>query len=175
MSRRDRSSHNNTITVGWLFADLLLALAMIFLIANTTNSAPKIVAKATPTPIPTATLSPTPTPIPRLETSYQPFVILIDSEGLLNGDQNAINQVKQQIRAQHFLQGRNAGLVIVYGGAPTTDDIETAKKVASRVYDVMRSLGKEHFAFSRASYYDPLFNLGASTDEITIHVFLFQN
>lgn len=171
MSRRGRYAHDSTVAVGWLFADLLLALAMIFLIANTTNSAPKVVAKVKPTPTPTLTLSPT--PIPRLETHYKRIIIQVDTNGLLQGDKDTINQVKQQIRWRKILQGHDVGLVIAYGGAPTVDDIETAKTIASKMYDVMRSLGKEHFAFGKASYYDPVYNLGASIDEITIDVFLF--
>lgn len=171
MDKRGKNRDNSSITVGWLFADLLLALAMIFLIANTINSAPKVVAKVKPTP--TITPTPTPTPIPRLETHYKRIIIQIDANGLLQGDENAVNQAKQEIRSQQVLQRHNVGLVIVYGGAPTVNDITSAKAIASKMYDIMRSLGKEHFAFSKASYYDPVYDLGTDTNEITIDIFLF--
>jgi hypothetical protein len=59
--RRGREGRNVAL-VGWLFADLLLALAMIFLVANATA---KVTAIApTPTPAPTAIPTATPTPMP---------------------------------------------------------------------------------------------------------------
>ncbi|MGI8977551.1 MAG: hypothetical protein ACR2GS_12605, partial [Thermomicrobiales bacterium] len=46
--RRRRTRRDMIVLGGWLFADLLLGLAMIFLVANTAGSPP-------PTPTPTAT------------------------------------------------------------------------------------------------------------------------
>lgn len=53
MKHRYDAFRNPGLSVGWLFADLLLALAMIFLLANTLATPP------TPEPIPTLTVSPT--------------------------------------------------------------------------------------------------------------------
>lgn len=162
------------VSVGWLFADLLLVLAMLFLVANTITT---VKPKPTPTPIagitPTPTPSPTPTPVLRLETTYQQFAITIDYNGLLANSQSAINNAKQQIQAQQLLNGRNVGLAIVYGGAPTQGDIGTAQNIARKIYDVLRTLGKEGFAFTKASYYDPLYVLGSNLQSVVIDVYLF--
>lgn len=53
MNHRYNSFRNPGMSVGWLFADLLLALAMLFLLANTLGIPPKA------EPIPTLTVSPT--------------------------------------------------------------------------------------------------------------------
>jgi len=58
---------------GWLFADLLLGLSMLFLIANTVG--PK------PTPTPTFTLTPTYTSTPRPTMTYTPTFITAGGDG----------------------------------------------------------------------------------------------
>ena len=159
-------------SVGWLFADLLLALAMLFLIANTLGS--PIKPKLRPTPTPTVSkVTPTPTPLPRLELRFHEFTINVDPNGLLNNDPNAIASVKQQVKAQAILRGRSVGLVIAYGGAPGDGNISMALTFAGKTYDILRSLGKEGFAFSRASYYSALYLLGGKSTIVTLDIYLF--
>src|SRR5579859_1550016 len=87
-----------TLSAGWLFADLLLALAMLFLAANTIGIKPPP-PSPTPNPVtPTATTAPTPTPLPRLELNFHEFHIVVDPVGLLNNSEGALNAVKQQVR-----------------------------------------------------------------------------
>ncbi|GHO65065.1 hypothetical protein KSC_039570 [Ktedonobacter sp. SOSP1-52] len=172
---RKRSFRSSPVSVGWLFADLLLALAMIFLIANTNITPLKASIRPKPTPSPTATPSPTPIPIPRLELQPHRFTINIDANGYLSNNADAINNAKKQIRSQGFLKGRSVGLVIAYGGAPTTDNIPMALDIAAKTYDVCKSIGKDHFAFENASYYtEKLYRLGDSPNTVTIDVFLFK-
>src|SRR5947209_6037186 len=52
MNQRYSSSRNPAMSVGWVFADLLLALAMLFLLANTLSIPP------IPEPPPILTVSP---------------------------------------------------------------------------------------------------------------------
>ncbi|GAC1629778.1 MAG: hypothetical protein NVS4B7_18440 [Ktedonobacteraceae bacterium] len=168
---------------GWLFADLLLALAILFLAANTVGAKPQPI--PTPTPVPTLaptatftpTFTPTPTQEPRLDFSPQRITLTgIDYQGLLNNSQSAANDVKQKLRGQSVLQGRSVGLTIVYDGAPTDGDIQQADSVDGKIYNVLKGLGKEGFAFQRSSYYDndPLYTLGNTPDIVTIDVFLFR-
>jgi hypothetical protein len=160
---------------GWLFADLLLALAVIFLSANTVGVKPKVIATPIPTPTPTPTLAPTPspTPLPRLELHKHTIVVSIDANGLLNNSPDAINSLKQEMRAQSILRGRSVGLVIAYGGASDDSQIGKAQAVAVKVMSVLMSLGSGGFAFSRASYYDPLYLLGGDINTAVIDVYLF--
>jgi len=154
---------------GWLFADLLLALAVIFLSANTVGVKPRVI----PTSIPTPTARPSPTPLPRLELSRYRITLTIDSNGLLNDSPSAINDLKQKIRGQAVLRGRTAGLVIVYGGAPDVTQVTRAQTVVTKVISVLVSLGNEGFVFTRTSYYDPLYILNGDANTTVIDIYLF--
>lgn len=165
---------------GWLFADLLLGLAVIFLAANTIGV--KIIPTPTPTPTPTATPSPTPTPkptvLPRLELSAHEFTINIaDRNALLSNSQDAVNQVIHQVKAQPFLQGRNVGLVIAYGWATDDSQIATAQAIANKIYSILGNLGQRGDPlFNRASFYKPLYVLGTpNNNSAVIDVYLFAS
>src|SRR5579863_542500 len=95
---------------GWLFADLLLALAMLFFTSS-------IIAT------PARSVKPTPTPKarPPLELNKHRVTLTIDAAGILNGVPGAAQSLDREIRGLSFLHDRSAGLVIVYGGAPTAE------------------------------------------------------
>jgi len=52
LNNRRHSKQNIFHTAGWLFADLLLALTIIFIAASTTSK-PQVKAAPSPTPVPT--------------------------------------------------------------------------------------------------------------------------
>lgn len=161
------------VAAGWLFADMLLALAMLFLAANTIGIHPPPLpppATRVPTHI-AATI--TPTPVPHLEQKFHRFKINVDANGLLNGSQSAGNAVLQQVTAQSFLRGHRAGLAIIYGGAPGDSQIGMAENIANKVYDILHNLGKRNATFTNMSRYDPLYLLGGSSNTVTIDIFLF--
>src|SRR5947208_2448124 len=109
--------HDTVMLSGWLFADLLLALTIIFLSANTGGVKPKPTPTPIPTSIPTPTPTPTPTPAPSLDFTYQTITLdNIDYTGLLSDSQQVKDDLKQRIRGYSFLQGRSVGLAIAYGG-----------------------------------------------------------
>ena len=157
-------------TFALCLADLLLALAMLFLIANTVSQPkpPSVHAHITPT-----STSKVITP-PRLEQGYHRFSITIDPNALLNNDVNEQNHIIQQVKSQGFLRGRNAGLVIIYGGAPPVNDIPTATSIANDVYSILLSLGKQDVTFARLSKYDPLYLLGGDPTIVKLDIFLFS-
>lgn len=174
MRRPDRRfrMRDTVLLSGWLFADLLLALAVIFLSANTVGVKPRVI----PTSIPTPTArpsAPSPTPLPRLELSRYRITLTIDSNGLLNDSPSAINDLKQKIRGQAVLRGRTAGLVIVYGGAPDVTQVTRAQAVVTKVISVLVSLGNAGFVFTRTSYYDPLYILNGDANTTVIDIYLF--
>jgi hypothetical protein len=145
---------------GWLFADLLLALAMLFF---TTSMNVKPVISLTPTPI----------PLPRLELKQTRIQLSIDASGVLQNTSGAINNVKQQMRRQAFLRRRSVGFVIVYGGAPDVNLIGTALTLSQKIYNILKTLGREWSVFSRASYYSPLYLLGGDINTVTLDIYLF--
>lgn len=174
MSRFSREDAKGSLTVGWLFADLLLGIFMLFLVANTVATRPPPPTPTPPTPYPTATPSnPTPTPLPRLELRFTEFTLRIDPEGLLNDNQVAINDVIKQIKAQSFLKGRSAGLAIVYGGASDDTQISSAQTIASKIYVIFAKLGKQGYVFNRTLYYSPLYVLGGQLNTAVVDIYLF--
>ena len=115
-------------------------------------------------------------PQERLDFQYQEFTLQVsDVTGLLNNNSAIIADIKQQVRRQSILQNRSVGLAIVYGGAPDPGSISTAQDVANHIYDVLKELGKEGFAFQRASYYEPLYVLSSQTNlnTVAVDVYLF--
>src|SRR5690348_9574944 len=127
-------------SAGWLFADLLLALAMLFLAANTI--APKHPVPARPTPTSTAKVTPTPRPLQGLERKvYKIRDLIIDPDKLLGNDSNTKKDIFARIKAYPFFKHRKAGLLIVYGGAPTVDDVLRADDIAARIYNLILELG----------------------------------
>jgi biopolymer transport protein ExbD len=169
--RRRFRMRDTMLLSGWLFADLLLALFVIFLSANTVGVKPQPI----PTQIPTVAVVPTPTPQPllRLELNKHHLQLSIDSAGLLNNAPNALHQLEQEVRAQAFLQGRVVGLVIAYGNAADPSQIQTAQTVAQKVMNALQTLGRQNFAFTRTSYYDPLYSLYSNPNFTEIDLYLF--
>jgi hypothetical protein len=160
-----RGSFN--MAMGWLFADLLLVLAMLFLAANTMGIHP---------PPPPTIPTPTPTPqkvLAQLEQKHYPFTVYVDTAALLHGDRKAANSVTQQIANQPFLKGRSAGLIIVYGRAHADCIGEGAYDIAKKVYQLVHQLGRSDSTFSKVVDYDPLCNLRANVNAIDVDIFLF--
>ena len=169
---------DTVFTSGWLFADLLLALAVIFLAANTIGV--RLPLTPTPTPKPTAIAkkgpTPTPTPEPRLDFNPQPIQLKgVNWNGLLNDSSQAINDFKGMVESQSILKGRRVGLTLVSGGAPTDNDIPQAQNIADKVISILEDLGKQGFPpFKDASYYKPLYRLPSDPSIVEIDVYLFK-
>ena len=118
-----------------------------------------------------------PPPIVRLNTTPQTITLNnVDWNGLLNNSQSAVNNVENQIR-NHISSGSSVGFAIVYDGAPNDNEIGTADSVDGKVYDALRDLGSQGFAFQNASYYDqsPLFMLDSDHSTVKIDVFYLIN
>src|SRR5437588_10776161 len=155
MSRQYRQRYEITlgVTAGWLFADLLLALGMVFLVSNTVALPPR------PKPTLTATRTPTPTSVARiLEHNYCQIELTVDDlSSFLDDQSSAINQLEPKINQISFLKNRKVGIVIAFGGA-SDGNFDRGRQLASRVYDVIRDLGNKAEVFRATSYFDPLFN-----------------
>src|SRR5258707_2788410 len=125
--RNPRLIRDMTILGGWLFADLLLALTVIFMAAQ----------PAFPKPLPTPTpkiAKPTPTLPPHLEKNFREVKITnVDFNGLQKNSSSAVQHIERAINGNPALQGREAGLVIVYDGAPTDADIQDAFTIGKAV------------------------------------------
>ena len=103
----------------------------------------------------------------------------VDPNGLLNNSQAASDDVKKQVRnlipAQY--RKRRAGFVLAYGGAPTSNDVQTAFAVGAKVELVLQTFDKEKFVFRKPPgtvYHDPFFLLGADAQLVKLEVYLFD-
>ncbi|HEY3992091.1 MAG TPA: hypothetical protein VGM01_04335 [Ktedonobacteraceae bacterium] len=156
-----------SMSAGWLFADLLLVLAMLFLAANTMGiHPPPPVVHATPTPTPQKVLA-------QLEQHDHEFTVYVSRDAFLKNDPAAINSVKRQISGQSFLQGRSAGLIVAYGTASSNCTSEGAYTVSQDVYNVVQHLGQSNPTFSKIVDYSQLCNIRDNVNQITIDIFLF--
>ncbi|HYS34442.1 MAG TPA: hypothetical protein VEO01_02220 [Pseudonocardiaceae bacterium] len=107
---------NLTGLVGWIFADTLLVLVVIFLATQTGGAVSQPLPRPT-TPRPTPTPTTTVTAPPGVDSNYVCFPILTDPS--LSSDvalQAIENQVANRL-AQPDLTGRRAGVVLTFGVA----------------------------------------------------------
>jgi hypothetical protein len=149
-------------TIGWLFADLMFALAMAFLVATTVGQP----APAKPRPSPTRT--PTPSPQRGLESRPVSITTKVDWQGLLSGDSSAKAALKRKVRAKKALDGRQAGLVLSFGGG-----LDRGTEIAQKADAVLKELGDQGFVF-QGTVYRPYISFGSSPNKLTLDIYLFK-
>lgn len=175
---------DTTLLSGWLFADLLLGLTMIFLVAAPPNKitpprpTPTPTATVTPTwtpvPPPTATSTPTPPPTatPTIIPSPTPVVLEQESEEIYLTNDNDKEKIRVQLRPQlQPYQGRRAGFVLIFG---FSSNPSTAKSLAVRVDEI---LGEAEFeSIFKGSTRRPYIDLGneRSAGTIKIEIFFYK-
>lgn len=167
-SARRRSTQRNMFTLaGWLFADMFLAMTMIFLIASAIGTyIPKTSAHtATPTPH-----------LIGMDTTPVTVTFTIDVNGLLNNDPAVAAQVQSQVRNQlksylsKHVNGK-AALVLTFGGG-TDDEIDTTEAI--NINTILQNMGKQHYVFDGKDigYYHYL-DRGANFGAISIEIFFY--
>ena len=156
---------------GWLFADLFIALAMAFLVANTVGNVPPPSARLVPTPTPT--LSPTPVPPQALDLKPISITLYVNASALLADNPQEIANIERQVRAVPQLSGRSAGLVLAFGGASGASPA-LGRQVAEKVdNDVLHALGAQGFVFQNTVYRE-FFNLDEPPSIVSIDVYVFK-
>lgn len=157
-----------SMSAGWLFADLLLVLAMLFLAANTMGTHPP-----PPPPKPTPIVHVTPPQQRVLEHTYCEIFIDDGNPTRFSNDLNFAEQTfEPQILAKApYLNGRQVGLAIASGG---TDANNTGLGVnlAAMTYRVLQDMGNKGSIFKVTSYYGALFSLGTPSRRITLDIYL---
>lgn len=163
MLRRRRAKRSTFGLVGWLFADLLLALTMIFVIVSAVQGAYTPPKKSGATPIISA-LSSTPVDV----------TVQVDTTALLNSDPAAMASVQNQVKSQlQRYQQLKAGMVLTFGGGPNADQ-DTS--VAQQINSALGSLGAKHFVFDKAvfrSFID--LSQVSGTNLIQVYFFAYQS
>lgn len=169
--RHSTSGHFLFGGTGWLFADLLLALALAFLLATTVGSAPK------PPPLHRPTPSPSPSPSgshpkqpPPLELDPVSITFTIaDPAGLVTGSSTAVAAVRSTILQKiGGIKGRSAGIVLLYG----SDQSSNYEAVDEAVENILKGLSGVGPLFHQQTRYRSFLNL-RSPDQFSMDVYLF--
>lgn len=153
---RTSPPRQNTVSLaGWLFADLLLGMAMFFLVANSSGTRQPL---ATPTITPTATVTPRPplptsppmptpypTPTPFVALSQEPYKISVATslDVMLTGSSSPGGQ-RERVRVQSVLkeslsekcQQVKAGMVLIFGHAA---DSRQGDRLAAVVSEILQT------------------------------------
>jgi hypothetical protein len=159
-------------TIGWLFADLMFALAIAFLVATTIGQPPPSPPPPPPTPTPSPSPSHTAIPQPVLELKPLAINVTVDYLGLLSGNPGAAAALERRVRSVTALYGRRAGLVLTFGGANDGNNGQ-AIQIAKKVDDALKVLGQQRFVFS-GTVYRPFLSLNTPPSYVTIDVYLFK-
>lgn len=140
-----------TAIAGWLFADLLLAFAIVVL--------------GTQEPPPRPVAHPTPTPRQALERRFVKVTLALDPDDARKGDRSAVEALRRAIRAKPALRGRKAGIVLTFGAQHNGGE--------AFAHDVNKLLGRaDGTLFADVATRDFQL-LGASGGEVMLNIYLF--
>ncbi|GAA4232495.1 hypothetical protein GCM10022254_32520 [Actinomadura meridiana] len=159
-------------SAGWLFADLMLALVVMLVLATgiaLPDEPDHPRPKPTPTPTPTPTL--TPARPPRLLPTPVKRDVSVDADALLRNDKGAVDALRKRVRdmLDKPLGGRRAGIVLTFG--PGSGDIARGVKIAKSFNEkVLGALGGGQF--TRDTAYRSYFQGG---DKVTFEIFVFES
>jgi hypothetical protein len=167
---------------GWLFADLMLALTVAFLVADTVSTpAPPSLPKAThSTSVVHHRITPTPSASPSgpaLDLGYVTANLTVDQAGLLAGSAQAEASVRSQMTRISGLTGRRAGLVLLFAGAPDPDsptDYKAAINLDQDMAGVLTSLSIDGGPVFQVAVYRDFANYGSEPDTVELNIYLFK-
>lgn len=123
MKQRNSNGQRTVLLAGWLFADLFLVIAMIFLSSTSLASSPLLpLSSSTSTPLSSqpelSTQLPNSTSTPSVGIDLTPltFSVRVDPESFLANSPISFDRFKQQVDS-HLLgySDRKAGLIITLG------------------------------------------------------------
>ena len=166
----DRSSRTQRTIfslAGWLFADLLLALALLFM-ASATPWVATANAKVTPTPVPKTICGIEKAPQEVILTASDPYGVRQQTSAGLT---SFIGDVKSNA-ALRANANRIAGLIEVFGGSTDPGDGTTFAAGAIRALQLMQS---NHFIVTdQTAFFKPLWSGAIGSNQIDMFVFYFR-
>jgi hypothetical protein len=165
----DTSGHLLFGRTGWLFADLLLALALVFLLATTVGAVPPAPTHSTPKPTGSSPAQPPPL---QLDPVHITFTIA-DPVGLASGSPSAIAAVRATIlKMTSGIKERSAGIVLLFGGNGNGAQDPPWEQVDQGVENVLKSLSGTGQLFHQETRYMPFLNI-ASPSQFAMDIYLF--
>ncbi len=177
--RYSTSGHTVFGNTGWLFADLLLALALAFLLATTFGAPSQSTARVKPhLPKPTSTTikpkkpKPPGQPQPALDLKYVTVPLNIDP-----GDISA-SAIRQTILSDSQLKGRRAGLVLLFAGGPDPNGTQW-EQIDNQVWSILQAMNKATSQFKATPLFDvavsqQFWNGQLALNQVKLEVYLFK-
>jgi hypothetical protein len=168
------SGHSLFGGTGWLFADLLLALALAFLLATTVGT--------TPPPKPAAASSPAHKQKPKVKQGHpEPALYLnyvdvkditIDPYAILNKQSSAVGPILAKIASNAKLKSQVAGLVLLFAG-DDNGSFTQWYQLDQEAWALLKGSGQERSLFKVAV---PRFfqTHGGSSGQFELQVYLFK-
>ncbi|MFI0371269.1 hypothetical protein ACH35V_25680 [Actinomadura sp. 1N219] len=141
-----------TAIAGWLFADLLLAFAIVVL--------------GTQDPPPRPATRPTPAPRQALERRFVEVTLTVDAGDAKDGGRGAVEALRRAIRAEPGLRGRKAGIVLTFGAQHNGGEA-----FAHDVNELLKRADATLFADVATRDFQLL---GASGGEVMLNIYLFH-
>lgn len=180
MYRRQQPYSNSTIMLaGWLLADLLLALTIIFLASSSTDiklTTTTTAATITPTPTPTPTALPQ---IAGVDPNPTEISITINSSALLAGDTNETNSIKTQVQQQLQNDSQKTAAITLTFGGQKGDPLDQGRgtQISSRINEILNTFAANSFIFSSKTVYRPYISLDQSSEivDIDIYFYIYNN
>lgn len=158
-----RASYSGNVLfggIGWLFADLMLALVMLFIAATSVGTAPSPQTSPPPEPASSPPVSPGPShtmaPKRRLTPlDLTPVTVTlndIDPNAVLNGDPGQTDAIRKAVLTDHRLADRQAGLVLLFGGG----DVNSGewRQLDRKIWSFLTGPGSSTGLFSVARHWD---------------------
>jgi hypothetical protein len=168
-ARYSTSGHPFFGGAGWLFADLLLALALAFLLATTVGTPPP--KKPPTTSQPHNPGSHPKQPVPLVLVPHRITFTIADPAGLVTGSPSAIAAVRASIlRKTHKIRFRSAGIVLLFG---SNSPYPTYEQVDQQVEKILKSLSTTGSLFHQRTRYRRFLSLHGA-NQFSMDVYLLS-
>jgi hypothetical protein len=170
------SGHSLFGGTGWLFADLLLALALAFLLATTVGTVAPVAKKAaasSTTHNKGKTSKKAGHPEPALVFNYVDVKdITIDPNAILSGQSSALGPILAKIAANARLKSQTAGLVLLFAG-DDNGSFTQWYQLDQEAWALLKGAGQERSLFKVAvpRYFQ---THGGSSATFELQIYLFK-
>lgn len=161
---REQGRQNIFALAGWLFADLLLVLTLIFLLSSATWIPP------------TQALTPTAPPVVCGLDQLHPQDVIVsasDPIGLRNQSESAMSVFANDLQRAgvNLHSGREAGFIEVFGGSG--DPSDGARFAQGAIKAMQQLAGRKTIVTGRTTFFRPLWNGALPGYRLEIDVLYF--